>query len=716
MEPEVTIEGILERIAYVNEENNFTVAKLRTKDGRNPITIVGNLPAVTPGESLRVTGKWVVNKRFGEQFKVQSYLSITPSTLSGIERYLGSGLIKGMGPVMARRLVEQFGLETLDIIEYEPDRLLEIEGIGEVRLERIKQAWKHQKGIKEVMIFLQSYGVSASFATKIYREYQNKTIPVIKENPYRLATDVYGIGFKTADKIAQNLGIDPKSQIRAEAGILYILTELTEEGHVYYPESELVEKAIWALDIDREIVTSALANLESNDRIVIKNNSVYLKALYTAEEHVAQKLNELLNTPKIPFHINTEKAIRWIQGETGLELAERQKLAIQKAMNEKILIITGGPGTGKTTIVNSIIKILEKMRLRICLAAPTGRAAKRLSEATGREAKTIHRLLEYSPKEKAFRRNEQNTLAVDVVVIDEASMIDVLLMNHLLSAIPSHATLILIGDIDQLPSVGPGNVLKDIINSRKVEVVTLNEIFRQAESSLIVVNAHRINRGEFPHIELESKKLSDFYFIPKDEPEEVLKTIKELCYKRIPQTFGLNSLDDIQVLSPMHKGIIGVVNLNHELQALLNPYGEHIAKGVRKFRINDRVMQVRNNYEKEVYNGDVGRIIGIDEEQGEIIVRYEARMVSYTYSDLDELVLAYAVSVHKSQGTEYPAVIIPILPQHYVMLQRNLLYTGITRGKKLVVLVGSVKAIYMAIRNDKVQMRYSNLAKRLTPL
>ncbi|HIC90732.1 MAG TPA: ATP-dependent RecD-like DNA helicase [Syntrophaceae bacterium] len=716
MEPEVTIEGILERIAYVNEENNFTVAKLRTKDGRNPITIVGNLPAVTPGESLRVTGKWVVNKRFGEQFKVQSYLSITPSTLSGIERYLGSGLIKGMGPVMARRLVEQFGLETLDIIEHEPDRLLEIEGIGEVRLERIKQAWKHQKGIKEVMIFLQSYGVSASFATKIYREYQNKTIPVIKENPYRLATDVYGIGFKTADKIAQNLGIDPKSQIRAEAGILYILTELTEEGHVYYPESELVEKAIWALDIDREIVTSALANLESNDRIVIKNNSVYLKALYTAEEHVAQKLNELLNTPKIPFHINTEKAIRWIQGETGLELAERQKLAIQKAMNEKILIITGGPGTGKTTIVNSIIKILEKMRLRICLAAPTGRAAKRLSEATGREAKTIHRLLEYSPKEKAFRRNEQNTLAVDVVVIDEASMIDVLLMNHLLSAIPSHATLILIGDIDQLPSVGPGNVLKDIINSRKVEVVTLNEIFRQAESSLIVVNAHRINRGEFPHIELESKKLSDFYFIPKDEPEEVLKTIKELCYKRIPQTFGLNSLDDIQVLSPMHKGIIGVVNLNHELQALLNPYGEHIAKGVRKFRINDRVMQVRNNYEKEVYNGDVGRIIGIDEEQGEIIVRYEARMVSYTYSDLDELVLAYAVSVHKSQGTEYPAVIIPILPQHYVMLQRNLLYTGITRGKKLVVLVGSVKAIYMAIRNDKVQMRYSNLAKRLTPL
>lgn len=716
MEPEVTIEGILERIAYVNEENNFTVAKLRTKDGRNPITIVGNLPAVTPGESLRVTGKWVVNKRFGEQFKVQSYLSITPSTLSGIERYLGSGLIKGMGPVMARRLVEQFGLETLDIIEHEPDRLLEIEGIGEVRLERIKQAWKHQKGIKEVMIFLQSYGVSASFATKIYREYQNKTIPVIKENPYRLATDVYGIGFKTADKIAQNLGIDPKSQIRAEAGILYILTELTEEGHVYYPESELVEKAIWALDIDREIVTSALANLESNDRIVIKNNSVYLKALYTAEEHVAQKLNELLNTPKIPFHINTEKAIRWIQGETGLELAERQKLAIQKAMNEKILIITGGPGTGKTTIVNSIIKILEKMRLRICLAAPTGRAAKRLSEATGREAKTIHRLLEYSPKEKAFRRNEQNTLAVDVVVIDEASMIDVLLMNHLLSAIPSHATLILIGDIDQLPSVGPGNVLKDIINSRKVEVVTLNEIFRQAESSLIVVNAHRINRGEFPHIELESKKLSDFYFIPKDEPEEVLKTIKELCYKRIPQTFGLNSLDDIQVLSPMHKGIIGVVNLNHELQALLNPYGEHIAKGVRKFRINDRVMQVRNNYEKEVYNGDVGRIIGIDEEQGEIIVRYETRMVSYTYSDLDELVLAYAVSVHKSQGTEYPAVIIPILPQHYVMLQRNLLYTGITRGKKLVVLVGSVKAIYMAIRNDKVQMRYSNLAKRLTPL
>lgn len=716
MEPEVTIEGILEGIAYVNEENNFTVAKLRTKEGRNPITIVGNLPAINPGETLRVTGKWVVNKRFGEQFEVESYLSITPSTLSGIERYLGSGLIKGMGPVMARRLVEEFGLETLDIIEHEPDRLLEIEGIGEVRLERIKQAWKQQKGIKEVMIFLQSYGVSASFATKIYREYQNKTIPIIKENPYRLATEVYGIGFKTADKIAQNLGIDPKSQIRVEAGILYILTELTEEGHVCYPKGELVEKAISALDVDREIVTSALANLESNDRIVMEDNSVYLKALHIAEEHVSQKLRELVNTPKIPFHINIEKAITWIQGETGLELAERQKVAIEKAMNEKILIITGGPGTGKTTIVNSIIKILEKMRVRICLAAPTGRAAKRLSEATGREAKTIHRLLEYSPKEKAFRRNEQNILVVDVVVIDEASMIDILLMNHLMLAIPSHATLILIGDIDQLPSVGPGNVLKDIINSRKVEMVTLNEIFRQAESSSIVVNAHRINRGEFLHADLEPKELSDFYFIHRDEPEEVLKTIKELCYKRIPQTFGLNSLDDIQVLSPMHKGIIGVVNLNHELQALLNPYGEHIAKGVRKFRVNDRVMQIRNNYEKEVYNGDVGRIIGIDEEQGEVIVRYEGRMVSYTYSDLDELVLAYAVSVHKSQGTEYPAVIIPILPQHYVMLQRNLLYTGITRGKKLVVLVGSVKAIHMAIKNDKVQMRYSNLAERLTQL
>ena len=716
MEPEVTIEGILERIAYVNEEKNFTVAKLRTKEGRSPITIVGNLPAVNPGESLRVTGKWVVDKRFGEQFKVESYLSITPSTLSGIERYLGSGLIKGMGPVMARRLVEEFGLETLDIIEHEPDRLLEIEGIGKVRLERIRQAWKQQKGIKDVMIFLQSYGISAGFATKIYKEYQNKTIPIIKENPYRLATDVYGIGFKTADKIAQNLGIDPKSQIRAEAGILYILTEFTEEGHVYYPKSELVEKAISALEVDRGIVSSALANLESNNRIVMADNSVYLKALHIAEEHVAQKLRELVNTPKIPFHINIEGAITWIQGEVGLELAERQKVAIEKAMNEKVLIITGGPGTGKTTIVNSIIKILEKMRVRICLAAPTGRAAKKLSEATGREAKTIHRLLEYSPREKAFRRNEQNILAVDVVVIDEASMIDVLLMNHLMLAIPSHATLILIGDIDQLPSVGPGNVLKDIISSRKVEVVTLNEIFRQAESSLIVVNAHRVNRGEFLHIDSESKELSDFYFIHRDEPEEVLKTIKELCYKRIPQTFGLNSLDDVQVLSPMHKGIIGVVNLNHELQELLNPYGEHIAKGVRKFRINDRVMQVRNNYGKEVYNGDVGRIVGIDEEEGEIIVRYEGRMVSYTYGDLDELVLAYAVSVHKSQGSEYPAVIIPILPQHYVMLQRNLLYTGITRGKKLVVLVGSKKAIYMAIKNDKVQMRYSNLAERLTQL
>lgn len=713
MEAKATIEGMLERIAYFNEENNFTVARLQTKEGAGSVTIVGNLAAVNPGETLRLTGRWVVDRRFGEQFKVESYLSVTPSTLAGIERYLGSGLIKGMGPVMARRLMEQFGLQTLNIIDSEPHRLLEIEGIGEVRLEKIKAAWKEQRGIKEVMIFLQGHGVGLGCAAKIYREYNDKAISVVRQNPYRLANDVYGIGFKTADRIARSLGIDRKSQIRAEAGILHILSELTEKGHVYYPKDELLEKAISVLEVDRENITVGLTALESKGKVVLDGKSVYLNELYIAEKEVAQKLRDLVDAPRISLPVDTEGAITWIQRETGIDLAERQKVAIEKATKNKVLVVTGGPGTGKTTIVNSIIRILERMRVRISLAAPTGRAAKRLSEATGREGKTIHRLLEYTPKDKVFRRDEENTLRADAVIVDEASMIDMLLMNHLLKAIPSHAMLMLIGDVDQLPAVGPGNVLKEIINSQMVEVVTLNEVFRQAEGGLIVLNAHRVNTGRFPNAASESEQLSDFYFVEREGPEDVLKTIRDLCFKRIPQKFGLDSPDDVQVLSPMHKGIIGVGNLNHELQALLNPDGKHIAKGARRFRVNDRVMQVKNNYEKEVYNGDVGRIVGVDEEEGVITVRYEGRLVNYTYSELDELVLAYAISVHKSQGSEYPAVIIPVVPQHYVMLQRNLLYTGITRGKRLVVLVGSKKAVYMAIKNDRVQLRYSNLQKRM---
>jgi exodeoxyribonuclease V alpha subunit len=716
MEARATIEGMLEKIAYFNEENNFTVARLQTKEGAGSVTIVGNLAAVNPGETLRVTGRWVVDRRFGEQFKVESYLSVTPSTLAGIERYLGSGLIKGMGPIMARRLMEQFGLQTLDIIDSEPHRLLEIEGIGEVRLEKIKAAWKEQRGIKEVMIFLQGHGVGLGCAAKIYKEYNDKAISVVRQNPYRLANDVYGIGFKTADRIARSLGIDRKSQIRAEAGILHILSELTEQGHVYYPKDELFEKTISVLEVDRENITAGLTALESKGKVVVDGKSVYLNELYIAEKEVAQKLRDLVDAPRISLPVDTKGTITWIQRETGIDLAERQKVAIEKATKNKVLVVTGGPGTGKTTIVNSIIRILERMRVRISLAAPTGRAAKRLSEATGREGKTIHRLLEYSPKDKVFRRDEENTLRADAVIVDEASMIDMLLMNHLLKAIPSHAMLMLIGDVDQLPAVGPGNVLKEIINSQMVEVVTLNEVFRQTEGGLIVLNAHRVNTGRFPSAARESEQLSDFYFVERDGPEDVLKTIRDLCFKRIPQKFGLDSLDDVQVLSPMHKGIIGVGNLNHELQALLNPYGKHIAKGARRFRVNDRVMQVKNNYEKEVYNGDVGRIVGVDEEEGIITVRYEGRLVNYTYSELDELVLAYAISVHKSQGSEYPAVIIPVVPQHYVMLQRNLLYTGITRGERLVVLVGSKKAVYMAIKNDRVQLRYSNLQKRMTEL
>jgi exodeoxyribonuclease V alpha subunit len=715
------IHGLLERISYHNEENDFVVAKLREKDKRELTTIVGNLSGINPGESLKLTGQWVHNKRFGEQFQVETFEVTIPATLLGIQKYLASGLIKGIGPIMSERIVEKFGLHTLEVIEKKPERLSEVEGIGPKRISMIKKTWEEQKEIKEIMIFLQGHGVSASYSAKIYKQYGSQSIEMVRENPYRLAHDLYGTGFITADKIAQNLGIDRNSLIRAKAGLIYVLNQLTEEGHVYYPENQLIHKAREILHVDEEIIFQALRELSKEKELFLEDlepegnlRAVFLAPFYVAETGVAQRLMNLKESPSNIRPIHPEKAIEWVQQKLGIELAQRQEEAVLLAATSKVLIITGGPGTGKTTIITAILRIFQQLKLKVLLAAPTGRAAKRMNEATGWEAKTIHRLLEYSPRKGGFKKDQDDPLEADVVIIDETSMVDTLLMHHLLKAIPSHAHLILVGDVDQLPSVGPGNVLKDIIRSGRFTVVTLTEIFRQAQESMIVVNAHKVNQGQFPVIkEIDKPEETDFRFIQEEDPEKILQNILDLCSERIPGQYRFHPLKEIQVLAPMHKGTIGVTNLNIELQKRLNPGPSGITRGAWNFRLGDKVMQIVNNYDKDVFNGDIGWISKIDPEEREVVIDFDGRPVPYDYSDLDEIVLAYAVSVHKSQGSEYPVVILPVVTQHYLLLQRNLIYTGITRAKKRVVLIGTKKALAIAIRNNKPQRRYTLLSERL---
>ncbi len=716
-----TICGLIERITYHNEENDFVVAKLQEKGKRELTTIVGNLSGINPGESLKLTGRWVHNKKFGQQFQVENYDVTVPATVHGIKKYLGSGLIKGIGPVMAERIVKQFGLDTLDIIEKAPERLSEVEGIGPKRIAMITKAWEDQKEIKEIMIFLQGHGVSAAYSAKIYKQYRKRSIELVKENPYRLAHDIYGIGFITADKIAQNIGIDFNSIIRVKAGFIYVLNQLTEEGHVYYPEKDLTRKVKEILKVDEEIITKAMVELSVEKEIFIEDitegeehKAVYLAPFYLAETGIAQRLRGLREAPSIIRPINPEKAIEWVQRRLSIELAEKQKEAVVLAASSKGLIITGGPGTGKTTIITAILRIFQQLNLRILLGAPTGRAAKRMSEATGREAKTIHRLIEYSPQKGGFKKDQDNPLEADVLIIDEASMIDTLLMYHLLKAIPLHAHFILVGDVDQLPSVGPGNVLRDIIDSGIFTVVKLTEIFRQAQESMIIVNAHRVNQGEFPIFkEPEKKEPSDFYFIEEEDPEKILNQVIALCAERIPGRFGFHPIRDIQVLTPMHKGVIGAINLNIELQRTLNSNQQGITHGSRTFKLGDKVMQITNNYDKEVFNGDIGWVSRIDQEDRELTIDFEGRPIPYDFSDLDEVILAYAISVHKSQGSEYPVVVLPVTTQHYMLLQRNLIYTGMTRAKKLAVLIGTKKALAIAIRNNKPQLRFTHLSRRL---
>jgi exodeoxyribonuclease V alpha subunit len=715
--PATTLEGTLERVTYANDENAWSVVKLAVAGRRDLVTAVGNLLGVQPGESLRLSGRWTTDKKYGEQFKVESYVTVQPATLVGIEKYLGSGLVRGVGKVMAERLVKHFGLETLEVIDREPARLVEVEGIGPVRRDRITQAWAEQRKIKEVMVFLQSHGVSTTYATRIYKAYKDRSIAVVRENPYRLAMDIPGIGFKSADTIAGHLGVGPTSPMRAEAGVLHVLATMSDEGHVYTPRPRLVSAAVEILGIDAPIVEKAIGDLAAEERVVVEplpsgDEAVFLKSLHTAEASSAERIRRLLGTEARPIRIDIERAIQWFEEQQKIGLADEQKEAIRMAAKSKLLVITGGPGTGKTTIVNGIIRILEKKARRILLAAPTGRAAKRMTETTGREARTIHRLLEFNPKKLAFDRDASNPLEADLVILDEASMIDTVLAHHVLKALPLHAQLVLVGDVDQLPSVGPGSVLGDIIRSGVADVVRLRRIFRQGAESLIVVNAHRVNEGQMPELPAEGCK-GDFLFIEHREPEQIIETIKALVGRRIPHELGLDPVNDIQVLAPMQRGLLGVAGINAELQRLLNPSGESVVRGSRTFRVGDKVMQTRNNYDLDVFNGDIGRVETIDPTEQQAVVVFDGRAVTYDYADLDELVLAYACSIHKSQGSEYPCVIIPLHTQHYVMLQRNLLYTGLTRGKRLVVLVGSKRALAIAVKSSKTEQRCTRLAERL---
>jgi exodeoxyribonuclease V alpha subunit len=718
------IQGQIERITYTNEENGYTIARVKVYGQRDMVTVVGNLIAPAPGEILKMRGEWINHPKYGEQFKVVYYDTAVPATVYGIRKYLGSGLIKGVGPKIAERIVNKFGKNTLDVIEEKIEELSEVEGIGKKRIAMIRKAWDDQKEIRDVMLFLQSNGVSSGYATKIFKQYGKESIAVVRENPYRLATDIFGIGFITADRIAQNLGFAKDSPLRAEAGILYVLHQLADEGHVYYPYEPLLQKCGEILGVGRDILVEAFGSIANEKKIEIEdlnedieefkenNKAVYLKKFHVCETGIARRLKILISVPKSIRKVDSEKALEWVQEQLAIRLAEKQTDAVRCALESKVMIITGGPGTGKTTIIHAVLKIFSKLGVKIMLAAPTGRAAKRMTEATGHEAKTIHRMLEYSLAKGGFQKDNKNPLNCDLLIVDEASMIDTVLMHHLLKAIPPNATFILVGDVNQLPSVGAGNVLGDMIASGTVPVVELNEIFRQARESRIIVNAHRINEGKMPYSD-PSLPQNDFYFIQQEDPEKVLDIIIRLVKERIPKRFGLDPVNDIQVLTPMHKGIVGAGNLNLELQNALNPEKNGVSRGGREYRLNDKVMQIKNNYDKEVFNGDIGRITRIKPEDQEVVITYESREIVYDFTELDEVVFAYAVSVHKSQGSEYPAVVIPILTQHFMLLQRNLIYTAVTRGKELVVMVGTKKAMAIGVKNNKTQKRYTYLKHRL---
>ena len=705
--------GLVERVTYHNADNGFCVLRAKARGHRDLVTVVGHAATIAAGEWITASGEWVNDRTHGQQFKARFLRTSAPSTVDGIEKYLASGMIRGIGPVYAKKLVRVFGHKVFDVIEAEPDRLCEVEGIGPVRAGRITAAWAEQKIVREIMVFLHSHGVGTARAVRIFKTYGADAIQVMTENPYRLARDIRGIGFKTADAIAMKLGMEKTAIARIRAGISYALTEAMDEGHCGLPTGELGPLAEKLLEVPHELIGTAL-ELELQEGAVVadrvgETDCIFLAGLHGAERAVAERLLTLVNG-KLPWPwIDAEKALPWIEQRTGLTLAESQKAAVRLALNAKAVVITGGPGVGKTTIVNSILRILAAKGAKLLLCAPTGRAAKRMSEATGMEARTIHRLLEVDPKGGGFRRGPDNPLECDLLVIDETSMVDILLMHALLKAMPNQAALLIVGDIDQLPSVGPGQVLADVIGSGAIPVVRLTEVFRQAAKSRIIVNAHRINQGQMPELDRPEED-RDFYFVPADDPETAVGRIIELVKTRIPRRFGLDPIREIQVLCPMNRGGVGARSLNIELQAALNPAGDRkVERFGWIFAPGDKVMQIENDYDKEVYNGDIGYIDDVDPNVGEIVASFDGRSITYGFGELDMLVPAYATTIHKSQGSEYPAVIMPVLTQHYAMLQRNLLYTGITRGKRLVVVVGQKKAIAIAVRNVSGRRRWSKL-------
>ena len=708
--PATLLRCVVERITYQNPENGYSVLKVKVKGYNDLVTLVGNLLEVPVGSVLLCRGEWKVDKRYGSQFVAATWEETMPATVYGIEKYLGSGLVKGIGPRFARAIVQRFGTETIDIIETEIERLYEVPNIGRKRVAKIRESWEKQKDIKNVMLFLQGYGVSTAYAAKIYREYGKESIDKVRENPYRLADDIWGISFKTADGIAAKMGYEKEDPRRCRSGILYTLGQLSDEGHVYAGEEQLVKTAGQLLEAGETAIRDTLAGMLQAEDLILDKDAIYLPPFYHAECGTSRRLRDLAeSTGRSLFDGLFDPSS--LTAETGIEYDEVQLAAIRQAVTSKVMVLTGGPGTGKTTTTQGIIAALKKAGLRVLLAAPTGRAAKRMSEATGMEAKTIHRLLEYNPQD-GYKRNDENPLEGDALIVDECSMIDILLMNNLLKAVPVGMRLVLVGDIDQLPSVGAGNVLRDVIDSQRIPVVRLVRIFRQAQKSRIVMSAHAINRGKFP--DTSNGRDTDFFFMKEEDPERAAESIVRLVKERLPRAYR-ESPDRIQVLTPMQRGVVGAANLNLLLQQALNPSGPSLGRGGYTYRQGDRVMQLRNNYAKEVFNGDLGYIREVDTEERMLTVDFDGKKVEYDVTELDELTLAYATTIHKAQGSEYPIVVMPVLMTHFVMLQRNLIYTGITRAKKICVLLGAAKALAYAVRNVSVLKRNTRLKERLNP-
>ena len=733
----IAVQGTVHKITYDHPDTNYTVLRLDVENAPG-VTVVGAVYPVSEGEEIKVFGFWKTHPRYGQQFQADHWEKVDPATLEGIEKYLGSGMIKGIGPTYARRLVDAFGLETLTILSQEPHRVLEVEGIGAARARGIMQAWEAQRGMQDIMVFLQGHGIGAVLALKIYRFYGLDTIRRVKDNPYALARDIYGVGFVLADRIAARLGISGDFPLRVQAGVLHVLKEFVDQGHCFVLFSALIRNAASLLRVGEGVIEDAVEKLAASGDVILEQTTseerahVYLADLYRAEQRVAEALHRLLSSPSVTLG-GGRKSVpgstaepRELIGLTDLELIdqsfaileEEQQEAVRQALQQKVLVITGGPGTGKTTLLNSLLALLRRAKFSFVLAAPTGRAAKRMAESAGEEAMTIHRLLEYNPHEGGFQRSEDRPLEADVVIIDEASMVDLALMDYLLSAIDRHSHLVLIGDVDQLPSVGPGSVLRDLIDSGMIPVVMLRRIFRQDRHSLIVANAHRILQGQSLVTQSDNSE-RDFILLARESEEEILQSLKELVKEKLPRTLNL-AADEIahaiQLLTPMHRGMLGTIQLNREMQSLLNPIGDSLQRGEILLRANDKVMQLRNNYDKGIYNGDLGRITDIDRKEGKVHVDFYDKTVEYNDDELDEISLAYATSIHKSQGSEYPVVVIPLHMSHYMMLHRSILYTAVTRGKKRVVLVGSRRALAMAIQNVRLERRYTGLEEKLAKL